>query len=107
MQLLLGGLLLESLLLEGLTSGGGGRQVLRTEAEALQKLENSIILVLEQRYYVALCATNTRKLEIKEVHISFTDTQGPNAQFQTPTTHPLTHTHIPVGGAAALPVSSS
>lgn len=46
-KLLFGGLLLQGLLLEGLLGGGGRGQGLRAEAEALQELEDPLVLVLE------------------------------------------------------------
>lgn len=59
------GLLLHCLLLEGLFSRGGWWKVLRTEAKALQKLENSTVLFLELGNQVTLCARFVRKLEKK------------------------------------------
>lgn len=56
---------LERLPLRGLFRGGGWREVLRAEAEALQKLENSTVLLLELGDQVALCAGFVRKLETK------------------------------------------
>jgi len=58
-------MLLESLLLGGLFRGGGRRKVLRAEAKALQKLENSTVLLLELGDQVALGARLVRKLETK------------------------------------------
>lgn len=65
-QLLFRVLLLQSLLLEGLLSGGGRRQVLRAEAEALQKLENSVIFLLELCNQVTSFSSFGRKLHAKK-----------------------------------------
>ena len=48
LKLLFGSLFLQGLLLEGLACGRGGWQVLWTETEALEKLENVTVLLLEQ-----------------------------------------------------------
>lgn len=59
-------LLLQSLPLEGLLGGRGWRQVLRAEAEALQKFKNSLVLVLELRDQVALGTDLIGKLETRK-----------------------------------------
>lgn len=65
-QLLFRGLLLQRLLLEGLLSGGGGRQVLWAEAKALQKLENFVIFLLELGNQVSPFSSFGRKLHAKQ-----------------------------------------
>lgn len=61
-QLLFRVLLLQSLLLDGLLGGGGRRQVLRAEAEALQKLKDSVIFFLELCNQVTPFSSFGRKL---------------------------------------------
>lgn len=64
-QLLFRGLLLQSLLLKGLLSGGGRRQVVRAEAKALQKLKNSVIFFLELGNQVTPFSSFGRKLHAR------------------------------------------
>lgn len=66
LQLLFGSLLLQRLPLKGFFCGGGWRQVFRTEAKTLQKLENATILFLELCDQVALCPNFARKLETEK-----------------------------------------
>lgn len=63
LQCLFRRLLLLSLFLKGLLHGDGWRQVLRTEAEALQKLENAAVFFLKLCYYGSLFAGVVRELE--------------------------------------------
>lgn len=66
LRLLFSRLLLQSLPFEGLLGGRGWRQVLRAEAEALQKFKNSLVLVLELRDQVALGTNFIGKLETRK-----------------------------------------
>lgn len=102
-QLLFRGLLLQSLLLEGLLCGGGWRQILWAEAEALQKLKNSAVLFLELCNQVTLCTDFIGKLKIKtkpELILEPGNKCFKHGYLRFPRSQPA-------GAASALPVSSS